>query len=191
MSGGGELMVRPGAIAVVGLGNVLLGDDGFGPWVIERLRARWDAPPDVAFIDAGTPGLHLVSHLAGRDHVILVDTVASKGEPGDLRFYRGEALRRLTPKPRVSPHDPALVEALGIADLAGEAPQDVLLVGAIPRSVEVETQLTAELEQAVIAAEAAVIAALDKLGVVLRPRDSPQLEPPLWAGGRTAGPLVA
>lgn len=180
---------RSAAIAVVGLGNVLLGDDGFGPSVIERLRARWEAPPGVAFVDAGTPGLHLVSHLAGRQHVILVDTVAADGSPGEIRLYRGDAIRRMSPKPRVSPHDPALLEALGIADLAGEAPQDVLLVGAIPRTVEVETRLSAELERAVSAAETIVVEALGDLGVEVRPLALPRLEPPWWAdGGRATAP---
>lgn len=129
-------------IAVIGIGNVLLGDDGFGPFVIELLRTRWEFPDNVVLIDAGTPSLDLIGHLRGHDAAILIDTVAATGQPGEVRTYGGDALRNMPLSPRLSPHDPAVQEALCIADLAGTAPRDVLLVGVIPDSTEMGPGMT-------------------------------------------------
>lgn len=88
------------SIAVLGLGNVLLGDDAFGPTVVELLRARYEfaAEPPVTLLDVGTPGLTLPAHLAGHDAVILVDSVADAGAAGEVRLYRRADLDRLPPK---------------------------------------------------------------------------------------------
>lgn len=168
-------------IAVVGLGNVLLGDDGFGPTVIEWLRARWRLPREVELIDAGTPGLDLASYLIERECVVLVDTVAATGEPGELRLYRGDELRRLPLKPRVSPHDPALGEALGIAELSGVAPRELMLVGVIPETVAASTQLSARVRQSVAAATTLVLAELARVGVNAEALPRPAAGPPWWS----------
>ena len=60
-------------ILIAGIGNVLLGDDGIGPYAIEVLKSEYDFPENVELADLGTPGLDLPIHLAGADAVILVD----------------------------------------------------------------------------------------------------------------------
>ncbi|MBI3784735.1 MAG: hydrogenase maturation protease [Deltaproteobacteria bacterium] len=168
----------PTRIAVIGIGNVLLGDDGVGPYVVELLRAGWELPHDVTLIDVGTPGLDLASHLLGREVVILVDAVGATGEPGEVRVYHGEELQRLPVLPRVSPHDPAVQEALWIAELADSAPQ-VVLVGIIPESTEPGVELSAVVREGAIKACSVVIDELTRRGVAVRPRiDSP--EPDAW-----------
>jgi hydrogenase maturation protease len=130
------------ALVVVGIGSVLLGDDGFGPSVVELVRAGWKIPDDVELLDAGTPGLDLAGHLHEREKVVLIDAVAAEGDPGDICCYQGEELRNLPMKPRVSPHDPALAEALWLVELAGTGPREVLLIGAIPATSEIGTGLS-------------------------------------------------
>ena len=166
-------------IAVIGLGNVLLGDDGFWPFVVELLRARWKFPATVALVDAGTPGLDLVTHLDGREVAILVDTVAATGAAGELRRYRGEELRRMPPKPRVSPHDPAVQEALGITELAGRGPREVLLLGVIPESRELGAGMTHSVRAAAAVAAALVVRELASYGAapLLRPEPG---DPDAW-----------
>lgn len=161
---------EPARIAVIGLGNVLFGDDGFGPQVIALLRAGWEFPPEVELIDAGTPGLGLVTYLYGREAAILIDAVAATGDPGELRLYRGDDLRRIPPQPRVSPHDPAVQETLGIAELSGHGPRSVLLVGAIPASSTVGIGLSEAMGAAAAASTAVVIGELARIGAVALPR---------------------
>src|SRR6266508_490834 len=69
-------------IRVLGIGNVLMGDDGFGPYVVEALGARYEFPDNVSVIDVGTPGLDLAPFLIGADAIIVIDTVRSDGEAG-------------------------------------------------------------------------------------------------------------
>ena len=166
-------------IAVIGLGNVLVGDDGFGPFVIELLRASWEFPECVALVDLGTPGLGLVTYFHNREMVILVDAVGATGRPGELRLYRSEDLRELPPKPRVTPHDPAVQETLWITELAGCGPRDVLLVGVIPESLDLGAGLSAPVRQAASAAAALVVSELAKGGTVAAPQPNPRF-PDVW-----------
>ncbi len=167
------------AIAVIGLGNVLLGDDGFGPSVVELLRTAWCFPAAVALIDAGTPGLDLVNYLDGREVAILVDTVAAAGAPGELRLYRDGQLRDMPLQPRVSPHDPAVPEALWIAEFGGRAPRQVLLVGAIPASTELGLGLSVAVREAAGGAAQLVVRELERVGAAPAPRRRP-LAPGSW-----------
>lgn len=108
-------------ICVLGLGNVLMGDDGFGPAVVRAFEETYDAGPEVCVVDIGTPGLDLTPWLADVEHLIVVDTVASDLAPGTLRLYDKNDVLRHASAARVGPHDPGLKEALGALEF-GRAP---------------------------------------------------------------------
>src|ERR1700675_436055 len=117
-------------ITIGGIGSVLLGDDGVGPYVVGMLEAGYSFDDNVTVADLGTPGLDLVAHLSGIDAVILIDSVSNGAPPGTVTLYRKEEILRHGPAPvRMDPHSPALSESLLIAELAGEGPEDILLVG--------------------------------------------------------------
>jgi hydrogenase maturation protease len=168
------------SIRVLGLGNVLMGDDAFGPWVIEFLSAGWDFPEGVAVVDVGTPGLDLVPYLSGASHVVIVDTVKSDGKAGELRLYRKPEILKYPPQPRLSPHDPGVKETLLTLDFAGSGPSEVLLVGAIPGSVEMGVGLSPGLKDAVAGAAAEVLKELERLGCPATPRVHPLPASPWW-----------
>lgn len=161
-------------IGLLGLGGVLMGDDGIGPYVVRHLVATWELPPEVSVLDGGTPGPDLVDYLVGREAVILVDAIRGEGEPGAVRLYRKETLARVPVLPRLSPHDPDLPQALLTAELAGEAPEEVVLVGVIPDRVEAGTALSPALRAAVPRIEGAVLDELARLGVQARRRAAPR-----------------
>ncbi|MBP1686105.1 MAG: peptidase hydrogen uptake protein [Deltaproteobacteria bacterium] len=167
-------------IAVIGLGNVLFGDDGFGPFVLALLHSRWEFSTDVTLVDVGTPGLDLVTYLQGREAVILVDAVGATGRPGELRRYRNEELTRMPAKPRVSPHDPAVQETLLIAQFAGDGPRHVLLIGTIPLSLEQGAGLSAPIHDAASTAAAMVVDELATLGAAPALRPEPVDVDPWW-----------
>lgn len=166
-------------IAVVGLGNVLEGDDAFGPWVIAWLEAHYTFQPGVSVEDLGTPGLDLHPFLVDRDALVVVDSVRSEGNPGELRLYRKAEILKYPPQPRLSPHDPGLKEALAALELRGDPPREVLLVGAIPGLVDHVIGMTEPLRAAVPLAGAAVVAELTRLGAPPVPRD-PALAVDIW-----------
>jgi hydrogenase maturation protease len=173
-------------IRVLGLGNVLMSDDGFGPFVVRVLEASYDCPAGVEFIDAGTPGLDLTPFLLGADAVIFVDTVRSRGAAGELRIYDLDAILKVPPQARTGGHDPALKEALLTVAAAGNGPSRVTLVGAIPEWVATGVQLSPRLEAAVGPAVVAVVDALARLGVRLTRRAHPDVPHIWWANEASA-----
>lgn len=171
----------PGArIRVLGLGNVLMGDDAVGPWVIEKLAASWEFPDEVDVVDVGTPGLDLVPYLSDADAVLIVDTVKSDGPAGRIRVYEREELFARPPRPRLSPHDPGLFETLSTLGLAGSAPRDVVLIGIVPANVGQRIGLSPPVQAAVPLAAAAVVERLKRLGFPPRPREHVLEAAPWW-----------
>ncbi len=168
-------------IRVLGLGNVLMSDDGFGPFVVRVLEAIYECPPDVEFVDAGTPGLDLTPFLLGTDGVVFVDTVTSRGTPGEIRVYDRDAILEVPPQARTGGHDPALKEALLTVAAAGGGPSRVTLVGAIPEWIATGVTLSPRLEAAVGPAVQAIVDALAALGVRLNRRPTPGVPHIWWA----------
>ena len=167
-------------VRVVGLGNVLMTDDAFGPWVIHHLQNAYEFPVSVELVDAGTPGLDLTPFLSGVQAIVLVDTVKSQGAPGELRLYRREQLLKLAPPPRLSPHDPGVSETLQLLELAGEAPSELLLVGAIPDKVGKGIGLSAPVASAVQSAAELVLLELVRLGIPMGRRVEARETLPWW-----------
>jgi hydrogenase maturation protease len=180
--------MKPRRVAVLGLGNVLMGDDGFGPYLAQFLRAAYELPEGLSVQELGTPGFDLVPHLAGLDAVIILDAVQAPALPGDVRVYRRDQILRHAPGPRVSPHDPALKEALLLADLAGEAPKEVILVGVVPARVTTGVGLSVPVRAALPTAVAEVVGHLAALGFRLRPRHPPALLDVWWEQAATGLP---
>jgi hydrogenase maturation protease len=158
-------------VRVLGLGNVLMGDDALGPWVIHRLASTYVFPPEVEVVDVGTPGLDLVPYVAGPCGIILVDAVRSDtAKPGEIKLYDRDALVKFGPQPRLSPHDPGVTEAILAVEMAGEAPAFVRLVGVVPGSVKTGVGLTPELQDAVVRAADEIVMDLLARGFDVRRR---------------------
>ena len=167
------------AVTVFGLGNILMSDDGLGPYVIKVLEASYAFPPDVEILDAGTPGLELSTILEDSGALIIVDTVRSDDVPGSVKTYRRDDVLEHPPAQRITPHDPGLKETLLVLELQGETPPGVFVVGVVPRSVEYGIGLSDEVRAAVPAAIEAIIEELASLGQKAAPRDPPE-EPDIW-----------
>ncbi len=169
----------PVRIAIIGIGNVLAGDDAVGPHVVRVFEARYALPDDVQVIDAGTPGYDLTAFLVGLDAVVLVDAVKAKGTSGEVRTFDKAALLEKKPILAISPHEPGVREALLNADFMGVTPPVVRLVGVIPGGTATGIGLSAEVRAAVPGAVEAVTRELLALGIALRER-TPTVEPDLW-----------
>lgn len=147
----------PHPIAVLGLGNTLLGDDAAGPRIIEELLRLWELPADVEALDLGTPGLDLSPYLHGREAVLFVDTIALDAPAGTVvHVGREELLRGAIPQ-RVSPHDPGLRESVHLVELASERPIDAALVGVVPAHHELGSPMSKPVFEALVPATDAVI----------------------------------
>jgi len=167
-------------IYVLGLGNVLMGDDGVGPAVVRAFEAEYIVPSDVEVVDLGTPGLDLSPWLADAKRVIIVDTVKSDLPPGTLRLYKKDDLLVRSPSPRVSPHDPGLKETLLALEFAGRAPSEIALVGVVPGVIEMNLELSQPVQSAIPKAVHAVVAALERFGVDVKERPNPLGQQAWW-----------
>lgn len=133
-------------VLVAGVGNVFLGDDGFGVEVARRL-AQGPLPPGVEVADIGIRGVHLAYQLLeGYDLVILIDAVARDAPPGTVFVIEPEP-RTLTHDLDAHGFDPASV--LELARTLGSSLPRVLLVGCVPASTEEHLGLSLPVEQAV------------------------------------------
>lgn len=140
-------MTRPdGDLLVIGIGNVLLRDEGAGVRAIELLRRAAEQapgllPPGARVIDGGTLGLDLLPAIEDARAVVLVDAVDLHGGPGDVAVLRGDALHA-TLAHHVSPHQVGVGDLLAAARLTGRLPSHVALVGIQPAEISVGLEPT-------------------------------------------------
>jgi hydrogenase maturation protease len=162
-----------------GIGNVLLGDDGIGPYVLRVLESRYDFDGNVALADLGTPALDLTHQIVGLHALILVDSVASEEPAGTLLLYTKEDILGDTPAQRFDPHSPALSECLMTADMLGVMPEHVLLVGIAGKRYEPGQAMSTGVCESVESAIDAVVKELQSLGYDVQKKLSPK-QPAIW-----------
>jgi len=126
---------------VIGLGNVVLSDDGLGVHAVRRLRERYEIGHGVELVEGGTAGLLLLPYLSDARRVILVDAIDTGAPPGTLVRLAGEHWATAFAI-RMTPHDVGLADLLGAARLSGAWPRELVLHGAQPASTHVGTELT-------------------------------------------------
>jgi len=163
----------------MGIGNVLNNDDGLGPFVARTLLGGWELAGDAEILDAGTPGLDLISLLHGAEAAVFIDAVRDQGSPGDVKRYDRAGIVKGGAKTVVSPHEPGLREALLTMELQGGGPADVTLWGAIPESIEMGTSLTDTVRATVPRIIDGILGELRRLGVEARKLESPR-DPGIW-----------
>lgn len=168
-----------------GIGNVLLGDDGVGPYVVHLLESQYSFADNVEVADLGTPALDLTHRIVGLHALILVDSVtpaattATENPPGTVVLYSKADILREPPAQRLDPHSPALSECLMAAEMLGASPEHVLLVGIVGESYEPGTSLSKGVRQSVGKAMEAILEELERLGFDFQKRLAPH-EPGIW-----------
>lgn len=142
-------------VLIAGVGNVLLGDDGLGPYVACLLKSRYDFGDNVRVEDLGTPGLDLVVHLSDADTILIIDCVNDSKAAGTVTTYDRAAIVCAGGGIRIDGHSPALTESLMIAEFTSEQPKQIALIGISGKpadGVELSPAVHAALEPAVEAA---------------------------------------
>jgi hydrogenase maturation protease len=166
-------------VAVIGIGNVLTGDDAIGPTVVRTFEAQWTVPEAVEVLDAGTPGLDLTAYIADLEGVIFVDAVKAAGAPGTLRILDKDELLRPSPMLTLSPHQPGVREALLTAEFMGVTPARVRLIGVVPGVLDQGIGLSPAVRAALPAAIAAVVQTLLEWGLAPIAKEQP-VSPDVW-----------
>lgn len=123
-------------ITILGLGNILWADEGFGVRLAEALYARFDWPANVEIIDGGTQGLLLLPYVEQADKLLILDAIDFGLPPGTLRAYHDDAVPAYLTAKKMSLHQTGFSEVLALADLKGALPQAITLIGVQPVELE-------------------------------------------------------
>lgn len=156
-------------ILVLGLGNILLGDEGVGVRVVERLHEKYELPDEVQALDGGVRGLALLPYLEGVRRLLIVDAVAAGKEPGSLIRMEGDDVPAFL-SPKVSPHQEGLADLLIAARLTDLYPEEVVLWGVEPAVTETGLELSPPVAARVDDLVERVVEELRRWGVEVRAR---------------------
>lgn len=128
-------------VLVLGMGNLLLEDEGLGVRALEILQKRYEIPPEVELLDGGTTGMGLLDDISGREHLIVLDAVQTGDPPGTLVRLAGDDVPVYFSM-RISPHQLGLSDVLATLELSGEKPAEVVVLGLVPQSLEMSLELS-------------------------------------------------
>ena len=126
---------------VLGVGNILLADEGIGVRVVEAFQQRYVIPEGVDVLDGGTAGMDLLDALSGRSHSIIVDAVRTGAEPGAIVRLAGQNVPALFNN-RISPHQLGISDVLAILRLIDQEPRHIALIGIVPISLDPGLELS-------------------------------------------------
>ncbi len=123
-------------VVVVGLGNVLMADEGIGCAIAGVLSARREEYPNVEFIDAGTGGMKLLHIIAGRKKVIVVDCALMRTKPGTIRRFTPEEVQSVKKLAHYSLHEADVLKVIEMSGKLGQSPQNIVIFGIEPQRIE-------------------------------------------------------
>ena len=123
-------------VLVLGIGNILWADEGFGVRAVEEFHRRYAVPATVTVLDGGTQGLYLVNILQDYDRLLVFDAVDYGLEPGTLKVVLDDEVPKFTGAKKMSLHQTGFQEVLSAADLLGYYPKRLALIGCQPLDLE-------------------------------------------------------
>ena len=165
---------------VIGLGNVLLTDEGLGVRAVEELGRRYLIPESVELLDGGTSAFDLLRPMAGAEHVVIVDALNAAYPPGTLVDLRDEQVPAFFLS-KVSPHQVGLSDLLATLRLTDESPERITVIGMVPESLETGVGLTQPVAERLDEMVERVVDELRGAGHHLEPRVE-QSNDGAWAG---------
>ena len=127
---------QPKRILVLGIGNLLWADEGFGVRCVEVMNEVWRFPAQVTVMDGGTQGLYLLPYVQEADCLLVFDAVDYGDAPGTLREVIGDQVPRFMGAKKMSLHQTGFQEVLAAAELTSKLPQELVLIGVQPEELE-------------------------------------------------------
>jgi len=169
---------------VLGIGNLLWADEGFGVRAVERLNARFLFPDDTRLMDGGTQGIFLLPWVRSATRLLIFDAIDFGLPPATLKVIRGDDVPRYMGAKKVSMHQAGFQEVLSSAQLSGEFPEELALIGVQPELLnDYGGSLTAGVRDQLEPAVETACEVLRDWGVEVRPRPAPLPENELMSPG--------
>lgn len=158
-------------VLILGIGNILWADEGFGVRCVEALAERYELPPTVRIMDGGTQGLYLLPYVQGAKRLIVFDAIDYGLEPGTMKRVENEEVPRFMGAKKMSLHQTGFQEVIAAAEFTGQCPAEMLLIGIQP--VELEDyggSLRPQIKAKVPDALAIAVERLQHWGISVTPR---------------------
>ncbi len=133
-------------ILVLGLGNIIYQDEGVGVAALKELEKRFPGETRINFLDGGTQGLNLLPFVEEADYLLLLDAVDPGDREGDVFQFSGEELPLVLQR-KMSAHQVGMLEVLSLAQLHGRYPRHLVLIGVVPRWLNMGMELSPEVQQ--------------------------------------------
>lgn len=133
-------------VTIVGVGNILLQDEGVGVHAIKKLSERYEFPEDVEIIDGGTMGLDLLPFIENTDRLLFVDAIDLKEKPGTIGIVEDKDITAVI-RTKISPHQIGLNDLLSVMRLLEKEPENITVIGIQPGSMQTGTELSAQVRQ--------------------------------------------
>jgi len=164
------------SVLVLGIGNILLRDEGVGVMVIEALEHGFTLPPEVELLDGGTAGIELLDHIRGRELLILVDVMRNSHPPGTVYRVEGEDVPAAF-MTNISPHQLGISNLLATAQLSDCLPERIVLFGIEPEDISTGLGLSDKVDSGRDKLVREVVRELKENGFLLEPRDDNESRP--------------
>ncbi|MHB9119310.1 MAG: HyaD/HybD family hydrogenase maturation endopeptidase [Burkholderiales bacterium] len=161
-------------VLVLGIGNVLWADEGFGVRAVEALHERYEFPETVHLMDGGTQGLYLVQYVQAARRLLVFDAVDYGLAAGTVKLVRNDEVPRFMGAKKMSLHQTGFQEVLAAASLTGKYPEELLLIGV--QAVNLEDyggSLTAQVKERIPYCLGVALEQMESWGVQASPRTLP------------------
>lgn len=159
-------MTKPAKkIAILGIGNLLLRDEGFGVHTVQYLENNYSFPDCVEIQDVGTAGIYMSPFLEECDPVLVIDVVDIEGEPGSFHFYTLADVKAGNFQTRMSPHQLGMLEILEVCKLRDAAPETVDFYTIIPHELVESVELSDVAAARVVEVADMILKRLAEMGV--------------------------
>ena len=159
-----SVLGKPQEILVLGLGNVLLQDEGIGVHVVTQIQHQYRFTPEIDILDGGTSGLDLLPEFYDRKAIIIVDAVEFKQEPGYIGLIKNDDILAQI-QTKLSIHHLGLADVLSAARMVDKLPEEMVLVGIQPASMETVLELSEAVNKIVPRVIEAVLFLLGEWGI--------------------------
>jgi hydrogenase maturation protease len=157
-------------IGILGIGNLIVGDEGFGVHAVRYLEENYEFPDNVEIRDGGTAGIYMSPFLEECDPIFVIDVVDIDAEPGSMHYYSSDDVKAGKLSTRMSPHQLGLLEVLEICKLRDAAPETMEFYCVVPKVLDTSTELSEVVAPRVREICEIVLQRLAKLGVTVTRR---------------------
>ena len=157
------------SIVVLGVGNILLTDEGLGVHVVKELKENYNFTPEISLIDGGTMGMELLTYMRGMKRILLIDAINGGEAPGTVYEFPHRELEQYFTE-HISVHEVGMQDILRIRAIQENPLEDAIVIGVEPESLEIGFEPSAPVQAVLPEVKERVLRVLRNWGVQVEPK---------------------